>query len=758
MFKRTFRKLSENAINFGQIKQNGDNLFAMMYSNHKRHTVYKPAEEIDYKKNISRKSAFDYVNDYVTNVIPKMEKYIESRLLEKFLAKLSPEEREMAQDAYNLRRYKADLKKEIPVEGKIEEKAEETFFDMELFKEAFCRLDGRGISKLSNEDIGKYIYFPEDMRKEYFPFDSYGEYFKEEYSKTNMYSLMCREDGLKLVNMFGLITTHEERIQIMDYKAILNRQFDFKNELNKFEVFSLFYQEIAYTLLKVIESFNSYEFKYIFSNIAVFDCLVTMLLRNLRKNTFNTFLCIPEQRYKIIHRIVKDIHEKLGTNFLYKSEEIKRRQLKVTEKDYFPIQDVKDIIEEFKIFQFELEHKEIFNFAKKIGIEVDPKIYGEKEKTFFTMYLTGFYEYCKANWRPKDMRDLLPQFRGFNNGVLLNGESGNGKSQILAYLHAWAKENNWIIFSIPRASLYTQDNYAIERHRTGLYCQIELGLQFLIDFKIINYNLIKDIPVNLDEYGKCDFAGARDDEPEPVPVLWDERREVYTDSWEEHNIIPEEQIMVHDHPDHVKRVSSVLQKPKTILDIVNFGIENPRLSISALAEVIHQFYKTENHKTMVIVDEYNEWYRPTIYDSYKYANYKNYNTKIPPMDLAIVRLFMKFDGHLMKQGIKVFSTSMRKYREAVFKPEDIKFPKGYNYEVENLRLNDLRNAMYYYSGSGYIVEAYDDLDIQGVYDNTQGNWDQLKRHLDCPLAMPSKLEHYERRKARNRAILSAKRI
>src|SRR4051812_311484 len=129
MFKKTFHKLQENTINFSQIKQNGDNLFALMYSNYKRHTVYKPAIEIDYKKNITRKSAFDYVNDFVTNVMPKMEKYIESRLMEKFLTKLSPEEREMAQDAYNLRRYKADLKKSIPVEGNVEKKEEEFNFD-----------------------------------------------------------------------------------------------------------------------------------------------------------------------------------------------------------------------------------------------------------------------------------------------------------------------------------------------------------------------------------------------------------------------------------------------------------------------------------------------------------------------------------------------------------------------------------------------------------------------------------------------------
>jgi hypothetical protein len=288
--------------------------------------------------------------------------------------------------------------------------------------------------------------------------------------------------------------------------------------------------------------------------------------------------------------------------------------------------------------------------------------------------------------------------------------------------------------------------------------QPELGMHFLLDFKIQNFDILKDIPVDLNEYGKCDFAGIRDGEPEAVPVLWDERREVYTDSWEAYNAIPQEEIEVRDYPDHVKRVSTLLPKPKTLLDIVNFGIDNLRFSNSALAEIMHQLYKSDKHKVMFLIDEYNEWFRPSVYDSYKYANYKGYNTKIPPMDLALVRLFMKFDGHFIKQGVKVFSTSMRKYQKASFKPEDIRMPKGYSVEVENLKLNDFRNACYYYIGSGFVDFKLDEFDIQDAFDITQGNWDQLHKHIQVPIDMKPMLAHYLSRKARNKEILNAKKI
>ena len=48
-------------------------------------------------------------------------------------------------------------------------------------------------------------------------------------------------------------------------------------------------------------------------------------------------------------------------------------------------------------------------------------------------------------------------FKGFNTGGLLWGERGCGKSQILAYLTAWAHANNWVNITVPSCQEMTEN-------------------------------------------------------------------------------------------------------------------------------------------------------------------------------------------------------------------------------------------------------------------------------------------------------------
>jgi hypothetical protein len=34
-------------------------------------------------------------------------------------------------------------------------------------------------------------------------------------------------------------------------------------------------------------------------------------------------------------------------------------------------------------------------------------------------------------------------------------------------------------------------------------------------------------------YGKCDFTGTRDGDPEPCPRVWDPRRQAWSDDWKQ---------------------------------------------------------------------------------------------------------------------------------------------------------------------------------------------------------------------------------
>lgn len=727
MFKKTLIKKSNDILsyNIAGVKRMGDEVFAMMYSNHKRHTIYKKAEELDYAANLGRASAFDYINSFVTKVIPKIESFVEKRLLEKFKMNLNPKEQVLVDDAYRMRKH-LGLKNVIPrpEEARKSEEAH-TYFNYELIKDMFSSVNGSGLINHSYDDIAKYTYFPNKLKDELFPFGCYGDYMKLEFEKTKLFSIMCREEGLKLANTFANIQTHEERLEKIDFEAILNKKFNFKEEIKNFNTFSLFYQEIAYSLLKVLDSFNNYEYNYLFLNAGIFDGLVTVLTRSLIKNPFNIFMCVPASRYKIIEQIVKEIYSKFANNLKHKSLDIVQNELKVTEKEFYPLSEFNDIIAQFKIFKFELDYQDVFNFADELKINLNKDLF-KIPKSNFTLFLTTYYDGANE-WRPEEYKQVMPGFKGFNSGVLLSGE-GNGKSMILAYLHAWAKESNWFVFPVERITKYTQDAYPIERHYSGIYVQPELAQHFLRDFKIINYKLLSEFQVDLTQYGKCDFAGNIDGEPEAVPILWDEGRQVFTDSWKVWNPESEEEILIKDFPDHYKRIRDVLPKPKTLLEIADKGLNDQRFSNCAVAEILNALMKSEKYKTMVLIDEYNELFKPTIYDSYKYANYKNYDTKIPPHDLAMCRMFMKFNGHSFKQGVKVMAISLKQYDRHIFKPESIHFPKGYVVNVDNLKLNDLRNAMNYYNTTKLAPDVYGEEEINHMYALTGGNWRQL--HLD----------------------------
>ncbi len=266
-------------------------------------------------------------------------------------------------------------------------------------------------------------------------------------------------------------------------------------------------------------------------------------------------MCIPKTRDMIIGHILEKMHEKF-----HKAEH--------------PIDKFTDVIMAFKIFTFEFDYKDVFDFCEENNITLDSKIkqiYKKRKTSKFIMHLTHLYSLCYYQWRPPDIRDAITNFKGFNTGMVLNGPSGVGKSQILAYLHAWAKENNWVVVSVSSASKFTKTYTQLERHLTGLYLQHDFVREFLIDFKIINYRLLKDSPVDYTLFGKSDMAGNRDGDPEAVPVFWDKERDIYSDSWKKWIPKVPGVDLSYDYPDHHKRLYDIIQKPNNLLEIVTTG-------------------------------------------------------------------------------------------------------------------------------------------------------------------------------------------
>jgi hypothetical protein len=108
------------------------------------------------------------------------------------------------------------------------------------------------------------------------------------------------------------------------------------------------------------------------------------------------------------------------------------------------------------------------------------------------------------------------------------------------------------------------------------------------------------------------------------------------------------------------------------------------------------------------VDGINQWLQPSRYPSFRYANYRKLKQRIPPHDLALVRLLMNFDGHYLRNGFKAMATSHYRQFNHIATPEELGFhTQGYNMEVENLTLNDFRHAMRFYSYTAMMPNTYD---------------------------------------------------
>lgn len=338
------------------------------------------------------------------------------------------------------------------------------------------------------------------------------------------------------------------------------------------------------------------------------------------------------------------------------------------------LKELKDVIELKRILEVTLTKADMDHLAEYSELNHDSKKY--------KIYLQGHQKYCYHFWRPEDMREYALQgFKGFNTGCFLWGQAGSGKSGTLAYVTAWAHENNWVVVSIPRARKFTSNRVKIERHINGLYLQNQLAKEFLEDLKFSNQTQFENIKVDLSIYGKIDKTGVHDDELATCATdengiqyfrEYDPRRRVWNDAWKDHLTEMELKQITKDTPKMLERVSHFLKEPKTLMEIAEYGIENPEQATCAIGEIVNQLYNTDEANVLVSIDGYTDWFRPSEYTSFRYANSGYF---VPPHDIAIPRLFMRFDGHKIRNGFKICSSTHESYFNHKITPDMINSPK-----------------------------------------------------------------------------------
>lgn len=142
------------------------------------------------------------------------------------------------------------------------------------------------------------------------------------------------------------------------------------------------------------------------------------------------------------------------------------------------------------------------------------------------------------------------------------------------------------------------------------------------------------------------------------------------------------------------------------------------MATSCFGELLEQLYHSDKFHTLFAIDGFNDWLKPSKYLSFRYVSDPNHNGYIPPQDFALVRMLMRFDGHMMRNGFKALATTHYRQYKHLCTPEMISFPQGYHAEVKNLTLNDFRNMVYYYNITEWMPDFFKEWQMESWYMET----------------------------------------
>lgn len=223
-------------------------------------------------------------------------------------------------------------------------------------------------------------------------------------------------------------------------------------------------------------------------------------------------------------------------------------------------------------------------------------------------------------------------------------------------------------------------------------------------------------------FGQYDITGQKDGDGEPCPRTWDPIRQCWSDDWKGFLYDQELKQLDQRYKEYRYRLSDKCADPKKIIDIIDTAIADPMLATNAIAEVLEQLYNQDQFHVLFTMDGYNTWLNPTEYESFRYMNDGKLKGNIPPKDLALVRLLQKFDGHMIRQGVKYLSTTHYKTFNHIMTPEMVQWFDGYQHQIPNLSLNEFRNMIIYKNLAEWTPYFYKEWEIERLFMETQGNY------------------------------------
>eukprot|EP01017_Pseudomicrothorax_dubius_P033825 TRINITY_DN4568_c0_g1_i3.p1 TRINITY_DN4568_c0_g1~~TRINITY_DN4568_c0_g1_i3.p1 ORF type:complete len:684 (+),score=196.56 TRINITY_DN4568_c0_g1_i3:126-2177(+) len=639
-----------------------------------------------------RSTDLEMFQRFTKSVLPKLEELVEIRLLKKEHDRLSTslEKQELLL---------AFKRRQVEI-AKLPQELEPFIFTTDVHSFPPVTPDNiysNDILKHTEQEISSYVVFPAEDLGIYFSKGGYGDYIKEEFSRTSRFGLMCTEEGLRIAAALEKIVP-EQTINYRERFRYAETKEDAKAVLNDEDLYPRIFHDFARTMNKSLDPYRNDELMVrLFTNANFFDCLVNMLVRQLVYERIRPFLADPASRQQICDQILVQVKDKVDPNFA--NPQIPNQLFEALQQFTINLPGVKN--EEEAVYEIPL------------------KSYATSPRPL-----------------PEVLRKFGPGFFGFNSGLLLHGRHGAGKSGVLYYASMWAHKKGWVVMSVPSAYRLTWGPYDVKRHHdTGLYLQTELTQELLSSFRKANLALLREIPVNKKLYGKFNMAGIHDDEYDPVRIVYYPERKVWSNDWERFLKKAEREGIEREAREIRFRLADKLPNPKTLLDIVDYRLKDSLLCTNAYAELLEQLYNMESHSFLLVVDDYNWFFRPTAHPSFRYANDPKLDTKIPAYHLALCRPLLRFDGHRIRNGFKLVASGHKKQFKHNFNPKDINLGPGYDIKMDGLPLNDFRTMVQYYTYSGFwrAVSQNNPLQIEGLYLETQGNWAEVHKMMLKPV-------------------------
>jgi small subunit ribosomal protein S29 len=549
-------------------------------------------------------------------------------------------------------------------------------------------VNGKGLGYMGCEDIGKYVIFPVKEYKKVFPVEPFGSYIKDELIKTKIYSVKCREEALRITNLLSYKKLQEQRVNKLSTC--------FNKNIENPEVFSELYQDIADIVRAEFKAQSTNAFALRMFNVAsIFDSIVTLLIHFLRENQKqDTYLSSVLFQSSALEAIANQLISKLAE--VCKNKKINKP---------FNINDILEYIDEI-------------DFQLPSSIAKSKEGHLPKTIRFTLRNYQAFYKYL---WRPKMMEDdSFRKYKGFNTGALIHGESGVGKSQIMSFVSLWAHEMGWFVVPIKGAN-FTVFPKAVEYHYSGLHFDVKSSFDLLKAIHSANIDHLNTFDVDMNVYGKCDLAGSITGDPDFNTRLYNKKRNFWSDDWKLH--FPNERLKGYwdEIANSQKKLLEKMPKdPKKLIDIVLPALKEPILCTAAVGEILQQLKGTNKCKSLIAVDDYNEWYLNTQFKSFRYENSKETKYGVPGYDFAIPRMFMRLDSHKMNSIFKLFATSNYRLCHHICTPEKINFPEGYDIKISNMPLDDFRISLKYFTIAGY-TKNFKEEEIEKYYMESQGN-------------------------------------